>query len=105
MPDRIHHRILVNKLPWVRELDRLAKDLKSERQRSLELHREAVRLREMARRVKPGHVHACNDGWLCEAHPTLGSPHDHCRGPAVSCPVCQPKDGPPPMRSGSEDQD
>jgi hypothetical protein len=27
----------------------------------------------------------CNDGWICEEHPSLGWPNDNCSGPGV-CP-------------------
>jgi len=39
--------------------------------------------------------HGCNDGWVCEVHPTLGWPHDDCGGPGVPSPICQPEEGPP----------
>jgi hypothetical protein len=41
--------------------------------------------------------HGCNDGWVCEVHPSLGWPHDDCAGPGMPCPVCQPTDGRPRM--------
>lgn len=35
--------------------------------------------------------HGCNDGLLCEAHPTIGWPHDNCPGPGMPCPRCLPE--------------
>ena len=39
-------------------------------------------------------VHVCAEGWICEAHPDRGWPHDdrdvldpeHCGGPGIECP-------------------
>jgi hypothetical protein len=30
----------------------------------------------------------CNEGWICEAHPDQGWPHDDCAGPGEPCPRC-----------------
>jgi hypothetical protein len=27
----------------------------------------------------------CLDGWICEAHPERGGPHDNCPGPGTAC--------------------
>lgn len=31
--------------------------------------------------------HECFDGWICEAHPERGFPHDDCPGPGMPCQV------------------
>lgn len=51
-------------------------------------------------RTKPAQVCFCNEGWICEAHPDRGWPHDECVGPGVPSPVCQPAEGRPRMPQG-----
>jgi hypothetical protein len=29
--------------------------------------------------------HNCDEGWICEEHPTLPWPHDDCAGPGMPC--------------------
>jgi hypothetical protein len=54
-------------------------------------------LRAYVRRHCPGtqvrqemKSHVCHNGWICEAHPEQGRPHDDCAGPGIPCPRCQP---------------
>ena len=42
----------------------------------------------------------CVNGWVCEAHPECGWPHDQCAGAGVPCPRCHPAGAPPPMPAG-----
>jgi hypothetical protein len=43
----------------------------------------------------------CNEGWICEAHPDQGWPHDDCAGPGEPCPRCNTDDRRDYQRTGS----